>query len=648
MILIGDSMKKRLFIALICCGLSISLFACGKNVDDIEQSKDAIATTKEEINSAKETENDISNVEDKEELNQATETEYKQLPTILKQEDNKVILFKDGKNIEICNLTEKESEGKYYSPQEIIGDYVYVVKSPRYLDEDNSVLEVYNAEGKKVFDYVFELGASNVSFSECEGKVLVSYEGYVTSYYEGETTNKVYVFDPETRDYTYSKTYSEMLNASKELNLLYPNYISNLFDSMANDSENVYAWDARKKAFAVIDTKTMTVKESVKCNLTEENLYIENFDGDRAVVSGYDYYADTKYYIADMKTGDTELVLTKDMSFITEKDGKLYYYTDDKNAYMNKKYEIYSYDLNTKEHTLLYETQKKPGDGYITPGITDFTVQNNLILFENTDENGYFLSVYDLAKKQLLDDKFGYEESKYSKYASLDAVDEVKYFNAAGTDVKYFETYIEKVKLNSNIKNADKINADLEKVFEGILQTSDSYDEYAIEWLSELEADDLEYYVASSYDCTLSSITEIGSDYLQVDFSCYEYGGGAHGYGYSVTSLYKLSTGEPVTLKDVCGVNFETFRNILIAKTIEDWKNAEEYKYYTPYDYDPEYESEFYNILKNDIQDFDSFPVYYGSDSLSVGYNPYLYGPYSSGYIYIDISYDELGITINQ
>ena len=54
-----------------------------------------------------------------------------------------------------------------------------------------------------------------------------------------------------------------------------------------------------------------------------------------------------------------------------------------------------------------------------------------------------------------------------------------------------------------------------------------------------------------SYDNELSRVEVLGADYLTVDYSGYEYTGGAHGYPYRSHYLFDLTTGEEKTLADL-------------------------------------------------------------------------------------------------
>lgn len=641
----GEKMKKKLLVGMLCIGIGLTVIACGNKTKDLEN--DVSVHEKDSLDNNEE-ESDPENKKDDTENNKEEDDKkaiYKNLPVVLFDGDNAVDILLDGNVVEICNFGDKK-DYFYYHTKKVIGDRVYIIKTDYSSDEINSVLEVYDFDGNKEFDYVFEKSATDMGISEYEGNAIISYQAYNGYSYENSNDYRVYTYSPKTKAFDYSKRYSEILTNSKKSGLLFPNYVTTVFDSKCNDDNTVYAWDASEKAFVLLDASTMEVKEKITSDIADKAPFCECFDGDMAVMSVTDDYISNDFYVADIRTGKSECVLSGQYSFISAVDGKMYYYLKDTESYINKKYEVYSLDMNTKESKKLYECKGKPGDGYVLAGVTGFTVEDGMLVFQDTDEKGFFWRAYNLKKDKFVDKQFGYVEKGFGRYATLESYDVVKRANVCGEEPVYFDGYVEKVILNSSISNYEKINEDLAAVYNLQIETAQRCEESSLEWLQEV--DNLDYYSASSFECSLNSITEIGSHYLQVDFGAYEYMGGAHGYGYNVTMLYDLNTGAEVHLNEICGVDFETFKKILIAKTIEDWRYGDEYKYYTTYDGTAETEMDFYNMLAEDIVDFERYPVYYNSNGIVISYPAYTYGPYSSGDIPIDISYEELCMDMNK
>lgn len=641
-------MKKRILLTAMLLVISASFAACGKqNIDD-NVSVDVVEDQKEKDNKHNSESKDDKDAKDEDEkvsLTDALTGKLRKIPVVLMEDNYAVKILKDGKQTVLDELSEEERDACYYDIKRLYGDYVYVLKD-YYRVDSQTVLEVYDFDGEKVFEYTFEKNAVRIDLINHDDDVCVMYDTYTESTYEYSDDYKVYVYEPESRNYSYDSKLSDMVNKSKKMDLEYPDYNTTILDSYNNDPSTLYAWDSENMAFVILDPDSMEMKESVACDIADKNPYCKAFSGDLAILCVSEDYENGEYYLADMKTGKTDLIVSGNIECIGAWNGVFYYCPVDGTIYRNKHNVINAYDMKNKTTKELFCADIKPGDGFLNAGITDFKVEDDFIFFRDTDDKGDFLRAYDISAGKLLDDKLGYNKSKFGDYATLEAYD-VRKTNDAKLgygDNAYFLGYVEKVTLNSNIRNADKINEDLQQLYEQELSYCDGVEQGALDLITEYD----EYSMRLSYEFSLNSITEIGSDYLQIYFEYYEYQGGAHGYGGYTTKLYNLNTGEAVKLEDVCGVDFETFRKILVAKTIEDWKTAQDYVYYYDYDGDSNKEVDFYGQLMEDIVDFDRYPVWYGKDSLVVSYPPYTYGPYASGFIGIEISYEELCMDINK
>lgn len=641
----GGSMKKRILMIAMFAMFCVPFAACGKK--NINEDVVVGANTSEDKEITNESNNGNSeNAKDNDSANltDAQSGDIEKLPVILLESENSIKIFKDGEEVVLYQMSDTEERmGSYYT-QELYGEYVYDVKAIYGMDTCIS-FEVYNFDGEKVFEYAFADNAAGFQILEYGDKVCVVHDirnddfGY-------ENKLRVYVYEPQSRKYDYDSHLSEMVNKANSAEYTFPGHRSSVLVSYNNDPDNIYAWNYRDRSFALIDPDSMEEKEHVVCDIADKSPYCLDFSGNQAIMCVSENYENNSYYLADMKTGKTEEIVAGNVGYIGVWDGVFYYYPIDETTYKNSHNEINAYDMNTKTSKVIFSADVKPGDGFVNAGITDFTVKDNYILYRDTDENGEFLRVYDISAGKVLDNKLAYEKTKYGDYASFEVYDVRKAEDANECDGNnaYFLGYVEKVILNSNIRNADKINADLLKLYNEEVDYCKEVENDTLEIMSEYDYDG----PANSYDFALNRINEIGSDYLQVYFEYYVFQGGAHGFGGYVTKLYNLNTGEPVEFKDICGVDFETYKRILIDKTIEDWKNAEDYVYFYTYTGDDEEENTFYNELMEDIVDFERFPICYGKDSLVVSYPPYMYGPYASGYIGIEITYDELCMDINK
>lgn len=633
----GDFMKKRVIAAslFICACLAFS--GCGKN-------EPAEAETEHVVSEEKDNE---SNEEETKEIEKEKKEEHKEekLKTnaFLIEENSAIYVFKDGIKIPIYEMSEEEADSYFFACEELYGDYVYIIKT----NYDSSYkLYIYSTDGKQMVDFSLEREISNFKFLEYDGNVYLEYWCYGTDY-----SAKVYKYVPGTRSIEYDSKLSQLNTKGHETELNFPSYGDFCLDVLANTKKEIYGWSYAENCFIWLDPDTLEEIGRTFPDIPEKDINCFKIVGNYGIVSAatsQTYGLNRKYYRVDMKTGEAKLMVEGNINNIKTQDGFWFYYVTLPEDYLLSHMTFYKFDVASMENEELYKAEMEPGNGmgYIIPGYTDFGVNGNQILYKDDDENGVFYNIYDMKKQKYIAEKIDYVEKPYVKYAKITANDNREYVNLGKEEVNSFNSYIEEITLNSSVKNAEIINEKLQALNEEHLKYAKESGDTAAGIIIE-EGQVYEYYSPSSVDIRISGIREIGTDYLQITFDIYEYWGGAHGFNSFDYRLYRISTGEEVTLKDICGVDFETYRRILVAKTIDDWKNSGEYTYFYDYGHDPETETEFYNQLVNDIADFDTFGVDFCEEGIYVQYPPYMYGPYSSGYIEIFISYEELCMNIN-
>ena len=125
----------------------------------------------------------------------------------------------------------------------------------------------------------------------------------------------------------------------------------------------------------------------------------------------------------------------------------------------------------------------------------------------------------------------------------------------------------------------------------------------------------------------------------------YDYYGGAHGMQFNEHHLFDLNSGNELKLADLCDMNDDTFKNLIAMKTVADWKEDDS-QYYESYEYNPDYANELFDSVREYASK--DMAVGFTETGIVVEYTPYQYGPYASGYIYVPVSYEELGIDINK
>lgn len=214
--------------------------------------------------------------------------------------------------------------------------------------------------------------------------------------------------------------------------------------------------------------------------------------------------------------------------------------------------------------------------------------------------------------------------------------------------IKYYECYGEYFKFNDDIPHAEEMNAVLEEI--------DHDFEAGCESTKETAYDDLIGYYDPSYPSystysnvrSVESIEKIGSHYIQIGMSYYDYWGGAHGMGGTTYYLFDGDTGSLCSFHDLYPGDNSSFQKLATAYTVADWK-ADSGQYYTGYDPDePERESEFKASVEEYSADMDVVDFKYLNDGFELLWPPYLLGPYASGTIHVFIPYEAAGIDINK
>ena len=133
----------------------------------------------------------------------------------------------------------------------------------------------------------------------------------------------------------------------------------------------------------------------------------------------------------------------------------------------------------------------------------------------------------------------------------------------------------------------------------------------------------MKYVVTLNAACKLSSYTDR-----------YEYTGGAHGNTLRSSSNWNLNTGATIKLENIF-YNGEDFVPLIIDQLI---KLAQEQVIQDPYQYFDDYKELIVNNFKPD--NFYLTPI-----GITIFYQHYEIGPYSSGIIEFHIPYDNLGLS---
>ena len=232
------------------------------------------------------------------------------------------------------------------------------------------------------------------------------------------------------------------------------------------------------------------------------------------------------------------------------------------------------------------------------------------------------------------------EEDKFADCFADNGIENYEHYFSENK-VRSYAYYVEGFQLDSNIKNADKINEKLKAYFDEKIASNE---EAAITSKNEF----LEYgyfpglFTFSTNDENVSSVQLLGDKYVQIGYSGYDYFGGAHGMPYHTYVIYSLDTANEVTFADLYSGTQEEFAKIVADYSLESYMNNEEL-YYPPFDEnDSDYEADLYQQFLDGATT--EMQGYFDGDNYVIEYAPYEYGPYAAGFIEVPIPLSKLGI----
>lgn len=624
---------KRLFKILIIVAAVSMLTACtNKNPEDLKVNEVAEQAEEQQKPETVDVDSDIVKDEVK---NETKVAEEKEDFVALDMSVDGVYFGRLGNlNVRKCNDNEIINNIVVYD------DLVYFTTREYRTDGCYNTFVVADEHGKEVFTYEFNNEDYSENVNEYDGCVYLSF-----CENSNEGIYKVYRYNPSDNSFGYDAAFTNKFENAHRRNLSFGSYKSNIFDALGRSKDKLYCFNTAEDCVVEVNPESLDIIDSFAVDEVGEDFYCAGILGDYVLLRVYGDNATEGYCVFNPATGEKDKLY-----FCYTESNELcrngfFYHTSDDSDYGLTNYTVCYYNADTRETTKLYEKKMIPGKtafGAWVPGLAGFSIFNNHIYFRNMDEHEMFWSIYDLDKSKICEEKI------LPKKAEFEVPSEVNYFNKAyseeGKSLPYYAYYLEYPVIGSSVKNSRKINSSLMKHAKETQKICQGYSDEVMSWYE----DGIDYDVTCYYESYIMSVEEIGSDYLAVTYRDYDYSGGAHGYPYVGTYLYRLSSGEELTLKDICGVSFEQFREIVAKKTIEDWKNTGGYSYFSSSedDTDGSRETEFYNGILEDITDFESVPITYTKDGIVINYPPYMYGPYASGYIEIPINYDELNISM--
>ena len=327
-------------------------------------------------------------------------------------------------------------------------------------------------------------------------------------------------------------------------------------------------------------------------------------------------------------------------SVLAYKDGKLYYYVYLRDTFVIQKNSIYEYDFATGKSRLLYTAETTPGATEFLPGISGFTIVSGDAYYIQPigDQVKWVKRDLSASGSEAVDLGLSIQEKSLFHYGTIayDTYEE----RCKGCGIPIVKYYGETFTLDKQYSPAaDKINETLKKRLQ---EEIENYQKAGNE--RDYDTEECEYHKAypTNYCETdedeISSVTILQNKYLLVDYSGYWYGGGAHGMPHMDEHLFDLTTGEEKFLKDFYQGSEKDFKKLVATKTKEDFLS------YFDRDGSPYFAATAEDAYKQAYESvsLDSTTVLFDEDGIYYYYPPYEMGPYAAGYIYIEISYQEL------
>lgn len=512
------------------------------------------------------------------------------------------------------------------------------------LDIDDTMswaLQMEYVDGSLIVEYVME---DYANFNDSSETKVIDFTKSADGWQQGERYQKLAEFPGFAEGSVYAnweralqslKAYGELITFDNNENRL-----------ISYDTDENFLWESA---------------------LLQDTYDVDEVNNDYTVYSHTDYREEDRYdlydgslILHDNRTGEEQTLFTwneksegKRAIPLKLTEDKLYYYQSEEEVEEREVFDrkqIYSYDLETGEESFLYEAGRLAGPpvNTITAGVSGFDVYQGKYYFAAMEEDSIGWAV-------LSEEEIGETPAEGKAYPGtyLSVWDEKRDFRQYGTaegikktvmsdnyDIDVYEYYQECFQLDPSYEQADRINERLKEIWEGDIQYAENQ---AAQELSYLTGDDeLDEYSLSiyplSYDNNLNRVEVLGSDYLTVDYSGYEYTGGAHGYPYRSHYLFDLTTGEEKTLADLYQGSEEEFKDIVAQYSVQNWKDNP----------DPYFDCDSEDTAYANFHDSASLDMLmrYGTDGIVIEYSPYEYGPYASGYIEVEIPYEALNINL--
>lgn len=621
-------MKKKGFLFLTCL---LCLSACGRTGEKVD-----IQESAKEQESVTEALLEGETVISKEQETTENGSDIKEVMqgTVLHAGGDLYLAQPDGQTEEIFVSTDEEyvhsvaktEEGIFYVKQSYQGDSCVF-----------QVIKYTETAGNVVIDEFTESAASSIHLGYYQGCVYLTESEYM----DGGQTYKVFTYEPVEEGYHKSEISNDLCskiyqNDNREVGA-YNCY------TMLEEYGKIYMVSVAENAILVYDSEGEEIDRydlgindlvAYQSWMDEEQIIVES-----VVYDSEDYSSETTLYRLDLLTKEVKTIeaVPKESAVpLGLLDGKLIYYVYEEIGYSKQQYHLHACDTQSGENELLIsfsdETaaiQQKVGMFY------EAAMEHGKIYFTTIDYQGEWWNYYDLYDGTgVIHPVVELVHNTFSDYGTMVEISNT--LKPEGSDVDRFGYCVEIFQLTKQYPGTDKINSFLQENGD---QLAMNFEEEGQSIVSDTSYEDWGYQTYwGTQDYNFKDIKEIGTHYLSISAVGYEYWGGAHGYPYKNEFLFDTNTGERVTLQDLYSETEEAFRETVAEYSVLHYEeNSDQYFGFESLESAKEafYENADLNLT-----------VSFEETGIMVCYEPYLFGPYSSGYIEVPIPYEALGISL--
>lgn len=188
--------------------------------------------------------------------------------------------------------------------------------------------------------------------------------------------------------------------------------------------------------------------------------------------------------------------------------------------------------------------------------------------------------------------------------------------------------------LKANTKEAAAINQDILDTYGTQMDEADGSWEYYKEELKRIKQEDESNMPV--YEKQMDYRVDLWSDsYMGITFLGYDYGGGAHGFGFRFQNIYTIETGEKVKVSDLTSLDKDTYNQYFKDAFLDHIKkNPDEY-----------WEDAAATIEETDY--YEVSDCYLTKEGVTYYFYPYTLSYYAHGYVEVTLPYETLKMEID-